>query len=56
MSIIQIITRMVNGRKTPVGFFSMVKGHDVVFPLDKAMVETLSQNLFEQQEPEVPEE
>ncbi len=38
------------GRETPEGFYSMVKGRDVIFYLDKVLVGAMSQNLFEQPE------
>ncbi len=44
------------GRETPEGFYSMVKGRDVIFYLDKTLVETLSQNLVEQSEESVAAE
>jgi hypothetical protein len=44
------------GRETPDGFYSMVKGHDVIFYLDTALIDSLSQNLLEQQETTAPVE
>ena len=37
------------GRETPKGFYSMIKGRDVVFYLDKLLVNNLSANLVSEQ-------
>ncbi|VGO20133.1 DUF4340 domain-containing protein [Pontiella sulfatireligans] len=43
------------GRETPRGFYSMVKGRDVVFYLDKSLVGSLSNDLLLKEEALLPE-
>ena len=42
------------GRETPDGFYSMVKGRDVVFYLDKPSINTLTSDLIIETEPVAP--
>ncbi|MDZ8117890.1 DUF4340 domain-containing protein [Pontiella agarivorans] len=42
------------GRETPEGYYSMVKGRDVVFFLDKPYIETLTSDLLIETEPIAP--